>query len=142
MVRIDRTPAEALVDTGAVCSMIAEAFAKHLKLQIEPMKGPNHNLVSANGSRMEIVGSADLEMYIEGLIVKHTVVVARNLTPKLVLGMNFLSSFQANLNFSSNPPVLTLFDDWISIPCVLAVMSLTVPLWPEPLVYHLIQKHI
>ena len=103
MVRIDRTPAEALVDTGAVCSMIAETFAKQLKLQIEPMKGPNHNLVSANGSRMEIIGSADLEMYIEGLIVEHTVVVARNLTPKLVLGMNFLSSFQANLNFAGNP---------------------------------------
>jgi len=116
MVRIDRTRAEALVDTGAVCSMIAETFARQLRLQIEPVEGPRHNLVSANGSRMEIAGSAEMELYIDGAIVEHTVVVARNLTPKLVLGMNFLRSFQANLNFASNPPVLTLFDDWITIP--------------------------
>jgi len=43
-------------------------------------------------------------------------VVARDLTRNFVLGMNFLRTKQANLNFSRNLPSLSLFDDLNEIP--------------------------
>jgi len=46
--------------------MIGESFAKQLNLKIQLLTEPRDNMVSANGSRMEIVGSVDIELYIKG----------------------------------------------------------------------------
>jgi len=73
--RVGKHAAEALVDTGAVCSMISEPFAKQLKLTIQPLEGPSDRMVSANGSTIRVVGTVSMNLYLRGLIVEHTVVV-------------------------------------------------------------------
>ena len=52
-------------------------------------------LFSANGTRINIIGTKNLPIYIYGLIVYHTVKVAANITHLFIVGRDFLSETQA-----------------------------------------------
>jgi len=67
LIRVGKHAAEALVDTGAVYSMISEPFAKQLKLTIQPLEGPNDRMVFANGSTMRVVKTVSMKLYLKGL---------------------------------------------------------------------------
>jgi len=116
LIRLGKRSAEALIDSGAVCSMISQPFAQQLKLKIQPPHGPQDKMIWANGSRMKIVGTVAMDLYLKGAKIEHVVVVADNLTPNFVLGMNMLIDNHANLNFAGKPPTLSLFDNMIEIP--------------------------
>ena len=97
--------------------MISEPFAQRLKLNIQRLRGPQDKMVSANGGRIKTVGTVTMELYLQGgAKMEHVVVVAEDLTPNFVLGMNFLLDNHANLNFATKPPTLSLFDNLIDIP--------------------------
>jgi len=97
--------------------MISKPYAQQLKLHIQAPRGPPDTMVSANGTRIQTVGTVKMELYLQGgAKIDHEVVVAEDLSPNFVLGMNFLLDNQANLNFASKPPTLSLFDDLIDIP--------------------------
>jgi len=108
---------EALVDSGASCSIMSKSYAQCMKLNILPLRGLPEMMVSANGTRIQAVVIVNLELYLQGGVkLDHEVLIAEDLSPSFVLGMNFLLDNHVKLNFATKPPTLSLFDDLIDIP--------------------------
>jgi len=62
----------------------------------------NHNFF-ATGTEIVVVGKADVNMYIQGLHVTQSVMIAKELQPRFVLGMDFLSANIAVVSFTRRP---------------------------------------
>ena len=109
LIRIGKQSAEALLDSGAACSMINKSFAQQLKLRIQPPTASPDKMVSANGGKITTVGTVTMDLYLQGgAKMEHVVAVAEELIPNFILGMNFLLENRANLNFATRPPTLSL----------------------------------
>ena len=79
-VKLGRISIDALVDTGAAHSLLSESVARILKLKIQPLQEHDYSdLTAANGSKVELIGTADLKLYIKGLIIYQTVRIAKQL---------------------------------------------------------------
>ena len=81
-----------------------------------------------------------MDLYFRGAKMEHTVVVVEDLTPNFVLGMNFLTDTHAQLNFTTRPPILTLFDEMVEIPkrprcgdtnCASVIDTMVIPAYSE-----------
>ena len=100
-VRIGNNNIDALIDTGAVRSLIDDHTARELKLQVIPPKTANAKpLLSANGSEVKTTGHTTVELYLNGLKVDHDMEVAKNLSPPFILGTDFLSKNQAGIDYA------------------------------------------
>jgi len=106
---------EALIESGAACSVINTGLAQQLKLKSQPSDGPRDRMVTATGQKIWIIGTTTMDLYFCGAKIEHVVVVVEDLTPNFVLGMNFLIDDHSHLNFTTKPPTLTLFDDMVEI---------------------------
>jgi len=143
-VRIGTSNIDALIDTGAVRSLIDDQTARELKLQIIPNATRNAKpLLSANGSEVETTGHALVELYLQGLKVEHQMEVAKNLSPPFILGTDFLSTNQAGIDYAMKPPMFTLFDGLIELSfytccspnnCVTLTRNVCIPAYSEALV--------
>jgi len=92
-----------------VRSLINKQTAKELKLKIVSKTDCNSKpLLSANGSEVEITGHVVAELYLKGLKVTHRMEMAKSLSPSFILGMDFLMTNQAGINYALKPPMLTL----------------------------------
>jgi len=113
-VKVGKVPIDVLVDSGSAHSLMSERVARILKLKITPVKNETKpQLFSATGTQIRIVGRADVDMYIQGLRVTQTAVVAEELQPRFLLVMDFLSANVAVVSFKTG--VLSLVDDLIHI---------------------------
>ena len=66
-VKLGRISIDALVDTGAAHSLLSESVARILKLKIQPLQEHDYSvLTAANGSKVELIGTVDLRLYIKG----------------------------------------------------------------------------
>jgi len=140
-VRIGKNTIDAMVDTGAVRSLISHQAAKSLKLKIEPLTQlESEPLVSANGSNLELVGCTTPELYFKGLKIEHTLVVAKELSPSFLIGVDFLSTYGARIDYGIKPPKFTLFDGLIELPlfsrcdetnCVTVDRTICIPAFNE-----------
>jgi len=143
-VRIGNNNIDALIDTGAVRSLIDDQTARELKLQVIPPKTANAKpLLSANGSEVKTTGHTTVELYLNGLKVDHDMEVAKNLSPPFILGTDFLSKNQAGIDYAIKPPMFTLFDGLIELPfytccspnnCVTLTRNVCVPAYSEALI--------
>ena len=83
-IQVNFKRAFALVDTGAVASCMSAKFAKYLRLRpvpaVEELK-----LVSANKSPIRSLGTVDVTLSIQGLVVPCTFYVLTSLAHKIVL---------------------------------------------------------
>ena len=90
--KIAKVPIEVLIDSGSGHSLLSEGVAKAFRLKIKPMKDSQQlQLFGATGTRIALVGETDIDMYIQGLRVTQRVKIARELQPRFLLGMDFLS---------------------------------------------------
>ena len=116
-VKIGRKTLDALVDTGAVMSLINESTARNLRLCVKPITEPNERpLVSATDSEIKLLGHAIVQLYFKGLKIEQRLGVVEELTPNFLLGVDFLTANVAAVDYTVRPPVLRLFDDVIQIP--------------------------
>jgi len=120
--------------------VISNQLAQQLKLKIQRSHGPQDRMISASGSKMRMIGTTIMELYLRGAIIQHLVVVVEDLTPNFVLGMNFLLDNHAHLNFTTRPPILMLFDDMVEIPmrprcddtnCASVISTTVIPAYSE-----------
>ena len=122
-VRISNSNIDALIDTGAVRSLIDDHTARNLKLQVIPHAVRNAKpLLFANGSEVETTGHTLVELYLQGLKVEHRMEVAKSLSPSFILGTDFLSKNQAGIDYAIKPPMFTLFDGLIELPFIHVVL--------------------
>ena len=87
-VQVNFKNAFALVDTGAVASCMSVQFAKYLRLKPVPV-ADELRLVSANKTPMTSVGTVDVNLSLQGLVVPHTFYVLKSLAHNIVLGQDF-----------------------------------------------------
>jgi len=130
------------VDTGAITSLINEKTARDLKLELTPLK---HNespaLFSASGSKIVITGTAQIRIYLSGLVIFQTVKVSPNIQHPLLLGVDFLSANSAVINYKLG--ILSLKDDLVTVPlhsksdaqnCVTAIKTVCIPAYSEAII--------
>ena len=102
VVKINRKPVRALIDTGSQMSIIDEQLVKQLRLKSRsPCTGEISMLFSASGSQMPVVAIADLNIYISGLIIPLSVKVVRAMNHDLILGADFLVENQVVIDYST-----------------------------------------
>jgi len=112
-VEIGKHKLDALVDTGAISTLMSVEAAKALNLKINPTSS-NRPLVSATGSELEIIGHTIVPLYFKGLQVTHTVSIVKQLTAVFLLGSDFLSANSGSIDYTRKPPVFCLFDGLIN----------------------------
>jgi hypothetical protein len=78
------------IDTGANTSCISDQFARFLRLRPVPCKD-NIKLISAKSSPICYLGTLDVELSIQGLVIPFTVHVLKSMSHKLILGQDFCS---------------------------------------------------
>jgi len=133
---------ETLIDTGASVSILNERVAKQLKLQIQPLdKIKFSNLTSANGSEIPVIGTADVQLYFQGLVIPQAVQFSPLMDHSLVLGVDFLSQNEAILNYRL--AVLSLYEDLVRVPlhsrfgglnCITVARTMCIPAYHEALI--------
>jgi hypothetical protein len=79
----------ALIDTGAVTSCISEQFARVLRLTPQPTLD-EVKLISANKSPIRSLGTVNVDIAIQGLVVPFTLHVLQSLSHRVVFGQDFL----------------------------------------------------
>jgi len=81
-------------------SIISERTARNLNINITPLNfNERFRLRSANGTQISVVGTADVRLYFNGLIIPQTVQVSPNSQHSILLGLNFLQSNSVVLNY-------------------------------------------
>jgi hypothetical protein len=95
-----------LIDIGAITSCIYQ-FARFLRLRPVPCK-ERIILISANSSPICSLGTVDVELSIQSLVIPFTVQVLKSLSHKLILGQDFLQSSNAVINCGDRS--ITLFE--------------------------------
>ena len=140
-VKLGKIVMEALVDSGAIVSLINLSLARRLKLKIKPITDTNRlPLFSANGSRMSVVGITDICFYVEGLLITQTVRVCSNLGHSVILGVDFCKSNSVILNYKLG--ILSLNNDLVRVPlhpkndylnCITALRKVCIPAYAEML---------
>ena len=141
-VKFGRRTLNILIDSGSVVSLISKKVAHDLKLTVTPFINDRQlQLFSANGTRMVIEGTADIRLYLSGLIIMQRVNVCSNVQHPILLGLDFLKSNAAILNYKLG--ILSLNNDLVKIPlhskrknldCVTMARNVCLPAFAEAII--------
>jgi predicted aspartyl protease len=102
-IKIGSHQVKALVDTGASKSCISPTMVKKLKRHpTELLSGECHFLTAANGQKINILGRLELVINIKGLNIPYAFLIVENLPHELLLGVDFLKSAHARIDFTAN----------------------------------------
>jgi hypothetical protein len=96
-----------LIDTGAITCCISEQFARFLHLKPTTTKD-KIKLISVNNSPIYSLGTVDVELSIQGLVIPFTMHVLRSLSHRLILRQDFLQFSNAVINCGDRS--ITLFE--------------------------------
>jgi len=116
-VKINRTQTRALIDTGSYFTCINANFSHRNGLEIIP---PNMNtpttMLGADGTQLDVMGSATANISIAGYM--HTVdsVVVNDLFHNVILGIDVLRQLRAVIDIHSG--TLSIADDLITVPLI------------------------
>jgi hypothetical protein len=106
---INHIKSRLLLDTGASKSCISLSFLKRLKLEAKPLNtGDIRRLFTANQTSIEIVGTIDLDVRIQGLLIPFTFNVLNKLAYNAILGIDFLTQTKTKIDLENN--VVTFYD--------------------------------
>lgn len=88
-----------ILDSGAVASIISSEFLEGLEKDIETKSGAHHDLVAADGGRLQVAGTVDLKLSIGELMISHPFEVVRDFAFPVLLGSDFLVRTKAVLDY-------------------------------------------
>ena len=108
----------ALLDTGADISCISADLAQNLITQkVVKMQPSSLAMIrGVGGQTTRVRGSLDVPLKIAGLTIPQPFIVVDTLTHPLILGVDFLQSHQASLNFATRD--LLLYNGLTSVPLI------------------------
>jgi len=115
-VHVNRHVCRALIDTGSYHTLISKRFAERNKLCISPITCDNPaNLFAANGSVLNVVGSTELPLRIQGLSFPIHALVIDSLSDDILLGTTFTNAYSVVLDYGDN---VAIFDSLLSLPLI------------------------
>jgi len=104
-----------MVDSGAFRSCLSLDCAQRMRLRISPLRKNNPTRLSAaDGHGLVCVGSINLTLTIQGLKVPQTFLIVKDLNVRIILGLDFLNTTRANIDFNHN--TLSICDDLLIEP--------------------------
>lgn len=110
LVQIARFKILALIDTGAYYSIVSEQFFKRLALPLRRLETNEYQkLCLADGKPVDLLGKVEITIKINGLSIPFECRVLPNLAYDLILGLDFLESTKAQIDFKER--ILTLYDN-------------------------------
>ena len=98
-------------DTGSTISAISEKLGKNLKI----IKN-NEKIYGANGRILSLLGEADVTICLNNVEFEIRVKIIRNLSPDMVLGINFAEKYNADLDFKEGKLCLMNGKSLVSVP--------------------------
>jgi O-acetyl-ADP-ribose deacetylase (regulator of RNase III)/transposase InsO family protein len=119
---VNSVPTSVLIDTGATETMLSNKIfqlpvRKH-KINpngTEPVVQPEPcKLISANGSPLQVLGSVEVDIKLNGVIIPFSLIIVDDLAFDVILGMPFLQATRAVIDVSTN--TLSIYDGLTSIP--------------------------
>jgi hypothetical protein len=97
--KIQYVTTRALIDSGATRSCISAKFLQKLHLTPTPLSPDEPQvLFTANKSALRNLGTVELNVCIQGLVIPFTFCVFSDLAYSVVLGLDFLTTAQADIN--------------------------------------------
>ena len=94
---------EIMVDTGSNLSLIRSDICKYVN-QDRDLDPCSVRIVSVNSSSLNVLGQISCNIEIDGRTCNnHTFIVAADIGPKMILGVDFLAKFGASVDFSCQP---------------------------------------
>ena len=107
--------AKALIDSGSSITIVSELFTRIHKLPIKPVgESETLGLISANTGLVHVVGTTDFLIRVSGLTMPVTARVAKTLSHRFILGVDFLETYGAKIDYQLG--VISLSDDMIQAP--------------------------
>ena len=90
----DHQSTNALLDTGASCSLIDLGSLQSLGLDMH-LANSDNELIDASGNKMNIIGSIDINIELNGIhLVQNMKVLNSKTFRNIILGRDFLSHFE------------------------------------------------
>ncbi|KAE8890608.1 hypothetical protein PF003_g25358 [Phytophthora fragariae] len=105
---IEALPAELLIDTGAVASLLDARFLKRLGLSKAPLRPYKGSLKDVSGGSLRIKGELELTLRMGARYELRTFVVVDKLHVNAILGTDTLKAFRAVIDLDEN--IMTLKD--------------------------------
>jgi len=104
-----------LVDTGSGTTCISKRIVDKIKLPIKPQNpGELCNLFTANGTKLNALGTVDVDFNLNGLVFPYVAIVIDNLSDQCILGTNFLTATSAKIDFENG--IISFEDDLVRMP--------------------------
>ena len=95
---INTLPQRALVDTGAQFTVISQRLYERIKSgRAKPVKHKpcQSELKAANNTAVEVIGTAEVDFRIGGLVIPFEVKIVRNLAEDVLIGLDLLQATDA-----------------------------------------------
>ena len=146
--KIKNRSVQILVDSGSSTSLISLELARKLKLKIKSMVGGTP-LVSANGQPLKQVGIADINFYVKGLNIYHTLKVVQGLYPSIIIGVDFMRLNQMNIDYVNNN--VQFYDGMLILPlqeytdlnnCAVVSETMCIPKFAEAIIPIIVPCHL
>jgi len=117
-VKINHASIDAMIDMGVVHTLVSQLVARILKLKVAPLQKYDHSvLIAVIGSKLELIGSVTLKLYISGLVVHQTAFVAkRRAIAQASFRCGFSLNTKATVSYKGEKGILSLFEDLITVP--------------------------
>ncbi|KAE9327482.1 hypothetical protein PR003_g16010 [Phytophthora rubi] len=103
---IDRVPADMLIDTGAVASLIDARMLKLVGRGDDPLRPCRRDLNSASGHPLRIRGAIDLPLQLGSREIMRPFIVVDKLHIDVILGTDALKAFRAVVDLDENSVTL------------------------------------
>ena len=99
----------ALVDTGAVFSLVDEGTVHHLRLKTESLTTERTpRLQLADGKPLSVIGMTTMTICIDQVCFQHDFYVVHHLGPRIIMGIDVLTAAGCKLDLGAQ--VLSFFD--------------------------------
>ena len=88
-----------VIDTGSATTIISQSLLS--KLGTPPMSHSQHQVVSATGDPLLVLGTLDVYIEVGTVAVTHPVVACSNITHECIVGVDFLTLHGFDVKFST-----------------------------------------
>ena len=111
LAQINKKKQLCLIDTGATISAISQKFAQKLNLDIKP--APQTHLLAADNQVLPTLGTVEMSVKINGLIIPFDFTVIPSLCNEVIFGLDFLNHTQAVVKVSAQ--LVSFYDELIVV---------------------------
>lgn len=103
LINVGNRRIRALLDTGASITIVSQEFLGKACYKDSPLLSAKHPKVKGvTENYLKVLGMLELEIFIDGMVFVHSVHVIQDLHYAFILGLDFLRTNHANIDYATN----------------------------------------